>query len=140
MRLSSRSVCRQLIPSRECTKLSLSYQGSRTTDLYSSPKARLSIRKTRTTTMSSYHPSVPSNRIEFPEDVLPCAECGRNTLCRVTANYPLDDGTVVTHLEHWKCSSCGEVLFDLESMRQIREARKQGRHPKQRSSKALIPT
>ncbi|MFH0764903.1 MAG: YgiT-type zinc finger protein [Calditrichota bacterium] len=71
--------------------------------------------------MSSFHPNEPLNKAGFTEDVLPCPECGKLALRRITADCALDDGTVVPELAHWRCSNCGEELFDLEAMRQIRE-------------------
>jgi predicted RNA-binding Zn-ribbon protein involved in translation (DUF1610 family) len=55
--------------------------------------------------------------------VLPCPECGEESLRQIQGDCTLLDGTVVQGLVRYHCTSCNADLFDRAAMREIRKQR-----------------
>ncbi len=55
--------------------------------------------------------------------LLPCPECGTDSLGKVQGDCTLLDGTVIHDLSRYHCSHCGTDLFDRSAMREIRRQR-----------------
>ena len=75
--------------------------------------------------MSSSHRKKARSKVdaEVSTKVLPCPECGMETLERMTGDCTLLDGTVIKNLSRYHCSNCGADLFDQAAMREIRKQR-----------------
>ena len=56
---------------------------------------------------------------------LECPSCGFLTMNLKTGTSKLSDGLKVTHIKKWVCEKCGEELFDLKTMKEIRKQRKE---------------
>ncbi len=56
--------------------------------------------------------------------LLPCPDCGAETLRKVRQNCQLRNGMVIRRLSHYQCSTCNAVFFDDAAMKEIRRQRK----------------
>jgi hypothetical protein len=65
-----------------------------------------------------------SHRKRAPiSEPLPCPECGKMEMVRVTENYRSPDGVEVGRLAHYRCAACRARFFDEEAIRAIQSAR-----------------
>jgi YgiT-type zinc finger domain-containing protein len=70
-----------------------------------------------------------------PTKAFRCVTCGHRTMRRVVRDVVTHSGkrrTVVSNIEIDECSHCGERLYDLEALKQIR-AKRTARRPSKRS-------
>ena len=57
------------------------------------------------------------------ENKLECPSCGRMSMTQKKGSTKLADGVEVKSISRWVCEKCGEELFDLKAMKDIREQR-----------------
>ena len=55
---------------------------------------------------------------------LECPSCGQTSMIRKKGSSILSDKTKVKNIEKWICENCGEELFDLKAMKEIKNQRK----------------
>jgi transposase-like protein len=56
---------------------------------------------------------------------LECPSCGLITMYLKTGISNLEDGVKVSKISRWVCENCGEELFDMKAMKEIRIQRKE---------------
>jgi transposase-like protein len=56
-------------------------------------------------------------------DKLECPSCGRVSMVLKKGTVNLDDGVLIKSIHRWVCEHCGEELFDLKAMKDIRAQR-----------------
>ena len=54
---------------------------------------------------------------------LPCPECGKVSMKKIRANCTLADGTFISDLEYFYCSSCHSNFYDDAAMARIEKDR-----------------
>ena len=55
---------------------------------------------------------------------LECPSCSKISMVMKKGHSTLNDGFSVKDINRWVCENCGEELFDLHTMKQIRRQRK----------------
>ena len=56
---------------------------------------------------------------------LECPRCGSMAMLLKSGISHLEDGVKVSKISRWVCENCGEELFDLKAMKEIRMQRKE---------------
>jgi transposase-like protein len=57
------------------------------------------------------------------EKKLECPSCGRMSMVRKKGPAKMADGVQIKNIQRWVCEHCGEELFDLKAMKEIRAQR-----------------
>ena len=57
------------------------------------------------------------------EKRLECPSCGRMSMVLKKGSAKMADGVQIKSINRWVCEHCGDELFDLKTMKKIREQR-----------------